>query len=1159
MIPEFHPAETELQPGTTLIEASAGTGKTYTITSLFLRLIVEQAVPIGKLLAVTFTEAATEELRDRIRQRLHEAAVALAENRPGDDEIVAKFLRDGLREVGLERLRLALQSFDEAQIFTIHGFCQRALNDFAFESGARFGAKILPDPSNLFLEVAQDFWRKRFYSEKNTLILALAECCGIRPEHWVDLLHQDSTHPGIVILPPEPSEVFEKIYSEVVNAFGQAQSAWKQGEAQVEQILRHSADLRRSAETFRTDVVTSHLEGLRGINDKLIRRDCVTAIKCLTTQAIAEGTLLHHTPPKHVFFESCQKFCDVADHFFARLTYDFLSYAREELPKRKARANVLTYDDLIGELSRALDGENGKRLAAALGDNYVAATVDEFQDTDPAQYKVFRTIFSGKEHQLYLIGDPKQAIYSFRGADIFTYLKAATEADRSFTLLTNWRCEAPLLRGINELFGHGNNPFVFEQIEYREVKTPGKPRVEAMTNDSTGGFLKIRFLEEQSSEPLNVTPASDLVRQAVAQDVRALVEGGARIGNRTVGLADVAILVRTHWEAADMHAEMARHGIRAIVRSDKSVFASPEASDLHQLLQGLLNSRRDSALKEALSTPFFGFDALKINELELNEAKRQEWLDRFVEWRRKWIDNCFIAMFRDLLVAQQVRARLMKIHGGERRVTNYLHLGELLHEAESSQRLNPDSLCSWVADQRTAKGLAEDRYQLRLEGDEDSLQIVTVHRAKGLEYPIVFCPFVWKKAERGVNKEMLRFHDHDASNQLTLDLREQDKRDPRHEQWQSEEERAEEQRLLYVALTRAKNRCYLYLPNARDINKSPLKQLFAGSNTPLFQQIRGLAERSPGSIEIRDESVAAPAPLPPTGDEAPALRAKTFNGSISRDRLIGSFSRLTSGREEGDDQDRDHLALTANEREPTDANEISIATFTRGAKAGDFFHDVLEELNFQDLNAIDGIIERKLPIYGFGQTKHRETLKELARNLVEVELQPGLRLRDIAPCERLNELEFLYPLARLTPRRLKQVFADCPLPHADIPHRLEELNFDPVSGFMRGFIDLLFQADGRYYLVDWKSNWLGHRPSDYDEAGMRESMLEHNYFFQSHLYTVATDLFLSQRLPNYSYIEHFGGVFYVFLRGVDPNKPEQGIFRDKPAPATVNKLRQLLP
>src|SRR5215212_5554238 len=296
---QFHPTETKLEAGTTLIEASAGTGKTYLIASLFLRLIVEQDVKIGELLAVTFTEAATEELRDRIRQRLQDAASGLRRN-SSQDEIVAKFLREGQRDLAVERLHLALQSFDEAQIFTIHGFCQRALNDFAFESGARFDATILPDPSGLFLQIAQDFWRKRFYVEKQTLVLAVAESCKQRPEDWVEVLHQVSTHRDITILPPQPGERFEEIHSNLLRAFDKAQSAWKSSNDEVTNILLHSADLSRAESTFRVDVVAAHLTALGGISGSVINADCLTALRAIATSKIKAGTLRHHPSPQHL-------------------------------------------------------------------------------------------------------------------------------------------------------------------------------------------------------------------------------------------------------------------------------------------------------------------------------------------------------------------------------------------------------------------------------------------------------------------------------------------------------------------------------------------------------------------------------------------------------------------------------------------------------------------------------------------------------------------------------------------------------------------------------------------------------------------------------------------------------------------------------------------
>jgi exodeoxyribonuclease V beta subunit len=1148
-----------LDAGVTLIEASAGTGKTYSITGLILRLILEKHLQIRDILAVTFTEAATQELRDRIRRRLQSALEDLRHGVSKDD-IVKAFLKKGDKAVGIRELDLTIQSFDEAQIFTIHGFCQRMLNDYAFESGARFDTTLVTDPKPLFEEVARDFWRLRFY-EAQPLLPKLAMAWKRSLEDWVELLERTRSHPDLAILPPAEAEPGDSLLRRVEAAFAAVKEEWTRHQADIEILLRHDGNLSRSEKNFRDDRVDELLARVAEacVDFESADPESIKALSGITSEAIAAGTKATGTAPKHRFFTLSSDFCQAVEALFNQLTHEFLEFAQNELPNRKARTNTVTYDDLITGLRDALRQESGGRLARAIGDKYSAALIDEFQDTDPAQYEIFRTIFGSKDHRLFLIGDPKQAIYGFRGADVFTYFQANTIADRTFTLTTNWRSEAPLLEAINGLFLQTERPFIFPEIQYHQVHAPKKPFVRGLTN-SDDAAAALRFRLVTPAEDQAGSSRFDLVCKWVSDDIAALAASGAHLGESPLRYGDMAVLVRTHRQAEMLQTVLRDRGIRSVVQSDRSVFASEEARELQRFLQGVIDPRRDSLLKAALATTLVGFDARMLFNLERDDPERQAWLDRFTDWKLRWSDGCFTAMFRQLLVTLDVRARLVRLPAGERRLTNFLHLAELLHEAESTMSLAPDAVCSWLREQRDSERVSEDRFQLRLESDDDAVQIVTIHKSKGLEYPIVFCPFLWTNAEFSGHQELL-FHDReDPEKRLTFDLRGKKAGAPQHQDWQSEEVRAEELRLLYVALTRAMNRCYIYLPGEKT-EKSPLAHLFESSKADsLFDQVRAFAQSSNGCASASSE----PGKPSRAQDETPAtptLQPRPFKRKIPRVAMTASFSGLNLAATELEEADSGSSGegetdiIVESERNKAD---LSIFTFDRGRRAGDFFHGVLEDMDFHDLGDLSKLIEGKLRIYGFSQTLHRPAINQILQQLMEVEIDPGIRLREVSRSERLSEVEFTYPLARLTPASLARVIDQCTGLAGDIRQRMGSLRFDPIEGFMRGFIDLLFRFKDRYYLIDWKSNWLGSQPSDYGPAGMQQAMLEHNYFLQYHLYTLAADLFLERRLPGYDYQRHFGGVYYVFLRGIDPKDPARGIFRNRPEAKTVRNLRRLI-
>jgi exodeoxyribonuclease V beta subunit len=1157
-----------LEPGVTLIEASAGTGKTYSITGLVLRLIVERHLKIREILAVTFTEAATQELRERIRRRLQGALEDLRGGTSGDP-VVRTFLANGDLSLATRELEVALQSFDEAQVFTIHGFCQRMLNDYAFESGVLFESAVLIDPNPLFQEVARDFWRMRFYEAK-PLLPTLTMAWQRSPDNWVALLEQTRRHPDLVVLPATESKSCDELLRKVETAFSALIQEWNDHGPDVKDLLRTHNSLSREEKKFRHDRVE---ELLIGIAEACSRpgagaAESIRAFAEVSLEALAGGTKANRPVPTHRFFNLSTDFSQKVDALFNQLARDFLIFAEVELAKRKARANTVTYDDLISGLLDALRREKSKVLAKAIGEQYSAALIDEFQDTDPTQYEIFQTLFRSKNHCLFFIGDPKQAIYGFRGADVFTYFEAAGIADRRLTLVTNWRSEENLLRAINGLFSQVETPFVLSEIQYYEVHATSEPVVERLIGPGHITPLNFRLIKPMEGRADRERP-SVLISRALTHDIAALQQSGALLGTRPVRYGDMAVLVRRYGQAEEIQIALREQGIRSIVHSDQNVFASLEARELQQFLQGVIDPRRDPLLKAALATTLIGFNAQRLFEFDRNDQKRQVWLDRFSNWRQQWANGCFMAMFRHLVVSQNVRARLIALPAGERRLTNFLHLAELLHDAERARSLTPDALCVWLREQRESERVSQDQFQLRLESDEDAVQIVTIHKSKGLEYPIVFCPFLWQRAELQRQEELL-FHDRDSANRLTFDLRGRKAGLEKHRLWQSEETRAEELRLLYVAVSRAKNRCYIYLPDQK-IDKSPLAQLFQPTGGSLGDQVDKLAKSSKGCIDVSSPQLGErgdvlpciqglTAASPPADREAGlTLKPRPFAGRISKLAMTASFSGLNIA-----DVDLDEggsatpVELSPATASPLEDTDLSIFTFDRGRRTGDFFHDVLERMDFQNLETLSDLVESRLGVHGFARTLHRLAIIQLLRELTEIQLEPGIRLQDIPKRERISECEFYYPLPRLTPAGLAKTVGQWQTVEEEIRTRMGKLRFDPIEGYMHGFIDLLFQFKHRYYLVDWKSNWLGSEASNYGREAMHQAMLKHNYYLQYHLYTLAADLFLERRLPGYSYQTHFGGVFYIFLRGLDPLDPSRGIFRDRPAEETVAGLRRLI-
>lgn len=1127
----FDAATTPLEHGTTLIEASAGTGKTYSLAALFLRLVLEEGVPVGSILAVTYTTAATAELRERIRALLHAALGELKSGAP-ENPVIARYLAEHAdTQPDVRALELAAQSFDEAQIFTIHGFCQRMLQEHAFESGVRYGAELITDARPLLEETAADFWRTHF-AQASPLLAALALDAGVSPEKWTSLLGETRNHPDLVLLPEPGCDTCADIAARLETAYAQLAAAWPDDGPALAAMLEADKALKPSERRKRAEA----LPVLARIGAEDPGAELLAALALFRPAAIEEATGARKTPPSLPFFARCETLLSLAERYFYRLTHEFLAFAEPALATRKQERNALTYDDLLIRLHAALHGPRGAALARAIGGKYEAALIDEFQDTDPLQYDLFRNIFGNGEHRLFWIGDPKQAIYGFRGADVFTYLRAADAATRRYTLTTNWRSAQALLEGFNALFARPADVFLEERIQYHPVHT----RERAVPADQRPALV-FRHLGLAGEKDWNLEDAARAMAESVAADAARLhAEGGWRWN-------DLAVLVRTHRQASLVQTALRRRGIRSVLHAEESVFHTPHAAELARVLCAVLAPGDNGRLHAALATPVF---ALCANALAaLDDAARQAWAQRFGEWRALWREAGFAAMFRRMAVEADLRRRVMEQPGGERRLTNWLHLAELLQEAQEASRLSPEALLEWLAEQRNTARAPAESAQLRLESDGDAVQVVTVHKSKGLEYGAVFCPFLWNPADTA-RRSRVQFHD--VQGRLTHDLRGKEGAEPEAVAAHAREALAEEMRLLYVALTRAKRRCAIYTGDIQQQGVSALGHLLG---EPMGDGARELAGALPERI------VFAPIEPEPAGDraaraqttEAAPPMAREFPGTIRVPAFLTSFTGLASGTSR-EERERDEPAAAPAVPEPAEVADIF--RFEKGARAGEFFHEVLEKLDFQRPEQLRDLVPKTLAAHGLAGAPFAGAVAAKLEEVLEVELEPGLHLGGVPMEARLSEAEFSVRLPALSPADLRAVFLDADDPALDA-EALGRLRFAPVSGFLRGFIDLFFEHAGRYYLLDWKSNWLGGRPEDYDPPGVTAAMRAHHYALQAHLYVLAADRFLAARLPGYDYETHFGGVFYLFLRGIERGNPRRAIYRSRPPLALVEKLRGL--
>lgn len=1172
--------------GIRLIEASAGTGKTYTIANLYLRLILERQLEVPQILVVTFTNAATEELRSRIRKRLAEAHRYLANGLAGEEEDkelgrLVRCVADRLQ--AMELLEAAMTRMDEASVFTIHGFAQRILKEQAFESGALFDSELLGDESILRRSATEDFWRQRFYgASEDEVAWALKEWGTPDGLHKkiLGVLDRDAVR----ILPEVAPDHLLNLETDWHRLRDRLLEAWRQQGGAVCDVLRNDPGLNRNS--YRPAVVDRAIVSFQTWLMKASPGYLPDKFDLFTPVKLASATKKGHDTPTGILFDLCGELVVLAPKLAsarrAALLTEATSFTRAAVAEYKHVRNQISYDDLLKQLSTVLAGPEARGLVARVLMRYPVAMIDEFQDTDPLQYRIFRTIYTSgiqpvrgpsEKHSetqpaLFMIGDPKQAIYGFRGADIFAYLKARLEiGDGAYTLTTNWRSSSALIDAVNRIYGAVPMPFLYDGIEFHPVAPSLKADDEPLKIENTvPSPLACWWLPRQEDKPLPVGEARQRAAMACTHEIARLLtlsaQGEASLGSRPLAARDIAILVRDRFEASVVRSALDEAGIPSVFLSRDSVFATPEAEALRRLLRAVAEPGNARILRAALATDLIGVDAMTLESLNHDEMAWETWLNHFHEANQRWREQGFMAMFTQLLIDCAITHRLLAAHGGERRMTNLLQLGELLMVA-ANERIGFESLLRWV-DLRIAEPDGNDEtQQLRLESEESLVQVVTIHASKGLEYPLVFLPFPWSSRKIDTDKiakgcDPFLFHAKE-DRVLCADLGTEIREENAH---LAEQERlAEDLRLLYVALTRARQRVYLSWGVVSGAKDSALSRLLHGG-----KGMEGLDDETIRSdlLKFNEEAqrlVLEELPDKPlrasVSPQAGLVHVRHFTGYIDSGWRVSSYSGLVSGNfDRGELPDYDTPLEMGEEPILPERLQQDRVNFPHGAQAGLFLHGLLEKLDFPHAQeaVLSLAVHAGLQMHGF-ESSWKEPIETWIRSILDTPLDDdGLRLRNIRRSDRLDELAFYYPLASLESDAVNALLTR----HGSLELEGERLSFSPLRGMMKGFVDLVFRHEGRFFIADYKSNYLGEGFEDYAPSRLAEAMREHRYDLQYLIYCVALHRYLRMRVPGYLYKRDFGGVYYLFLRGMHPDHgPGKGIWFDRPEAALIEALDAL--
>ncbi len=1137
--------------GRILIEASAGTGKTYTMANLYLRMISE-GQPVSRILVVTFTVAATDELRGRIRLRLHQALQALQAHTSVEEDPFLRQWRERLEapRQTQARLRMAIRSMDEAAIHTIHGFCQRALNEHAFLGRQAFETEMVADDTLLWRQALYDWWRRWVYpmeAADAALMLriwpdAQALECALRDIHAARLHLLPKTEEN-------PRDILRQ-WREMEASWRELAEQWRQNAESLCLILRQSPALSRGRNAYAQERLARKITQWRTHFSSGAWWQGMEHLHMLRADVLEK-----HSKPsrkgsdpalRSPFFLACEQWMQQAEALARRLRLACLKaayeYSEEQLRRHKRQTGLMSFQDQLQNVRDALHANPA--LAASLRQRFPMAMIDEFQDTDALQYEIFQHIYRDGPCLL-MIGDPKQAIYAFRGGDIFTYLRAAREAEQRWTLHTNWRSHPTLVRAVNHLFSRCPQPFLMQGIDFHPIQASPREIPALYIDEQLQAAVHIRALPpREDGKPHAIAEAESIVFADLACDIAHLLrmakEGRARLGERGVEPRDIAILVHTHRQASAIWQALQRRGIASITASRLSVWRSEEAEGLRHILQAIATPDDFLRLRRALASNLLDWSCEQLAERMLDERQWSHWCHVIENLHRTWRRHGFMPMFHDMLHEAGVIEAITRTPNAERRLTNVLHLGELLQAARPRGATMASILRCFD------EAMEDESSEQRLESDTGRVRIVTIHASKGLEYPIVYLPTLsFSRASRIRSDEPFSFY-HREMELRCCDIGSEQRK--QHVHWAMEERQAEDIRLGYVALTRARSHMRLFCGAiGKEWMASTAARLWCPHPLQNAQQmldsLRSLGEEAKEIVHIEciQDTPDQPSAMEPVSerDEQGPWQHASLTRPVPDDWRILSFTALT--RHIGHPENEEAMTEEAQEEETTHQTDIDpIWSFPTGSRSGLLLHALLEALDFTgDIHRqVLDLCSRCLPRFGMPEELAPvlgDWLAAVCRTPLHAE---GWRLCDIPDKDCLRELEFDFPVRNFQANTLDGLL------QRQMGMPLPALNEERARGYMTGSIDLLVYANGRYYVIDYKSNDLGGSLQDYAPDRLRHCMAAHRYDLQAMIYTLALHRHLQSRLPSYDYERHIGGVCYLFLRGMR-GAPRQGVYHER--------------
>ncbi|QCI21739.1 exodeoxyribonuclease V subunit beta [Buchnera aphidicola (Hyadaphis tataricae)] len=1141
--------------GINLIEASAGTGKTFTIVLLYLRLLlglkrdknVKKKLLINEILIVTFTNAAKEELHRRIKDGIHTLYLICKKNDQPNSLFNIFFKEIVNIEDAICTLDQAQKDIDNISIYTIHGFCQKILNLYAFDFHPIFKENIIEQEETLYLQAIQDFWRRTFYH---------------LPKDIINIIYNEFNHPERLLQQIKPllniySIDFEKKFAKKnsflychknnINYINYVKKIWKK---YYYVILNNIDKIKTNKNIYNSLNIHKWIEKITIWSQTTTTDYTIPSVLKYFRKKNIEKVYF-----KHILFNSIEK---ILEKNFS-LKNSIILHAVKSIPqiisKEKNKKSLLEYNDLLSILLKKIKQE--KHLKYLIREKYPAVFIDEFQDTDPQQYKIFNLIYNTKKTTLFLIGDPKQAIYSFRGADIFSYLKIKNTIKNQYYLDTNWRSSSNMCQSINHLFSQNNHPFIHEKISFIPALSPKKnANMHFTINGMSQSALSFICRKEENSKENNKIWIAQQCANEISYWLTCAQKGTAKItnqkGEKILKSKDIAILVRNKEEANIIQTELHKLNIDSIYSSHKkSIFQTADAKELLSILKSVLEPSNEELFQQAIFTKVFKKIFFKVKEKKNYSCII---IEKLYEYYNIWNETSIFLLIEHIIQEYQKNIHFLGIDINNQKIINFLQIAELLQE--KCQHYNQNiSLLYWFENKIKEKTQPTFKEHIRSFETSEPIKIVTIHKSKGLEYSITWIPF-----NISLYPSKLPIYHNSKNLKPFFDI-ENNNKNVRKAQ---KETLSEDLRFLYVALTRSIVHCSIGVTYTKK-RTMPLKKNYTDLSALKYIIQNGQYMNYHCSLNILQKLIKKNVIEIKNNTKSPKVFTKNnqylyllqkpnySNINIENTWNITSFTKLSQEKKLLIHNNQEIILENFSIENESKKSDLNIHNFPLGITTGRLIHYILKKLNFSNKKTIHWFSEI-LEMFKISQ-KWSLIIMSWIETIINIPLSNHkITLSKLKKNSYVKELEFFLPIKKtLYCKEFNNIIQN----FDPISHSSPKIFFNPVSGILTGFIDLVLFWNDKYYIIDYKSNWIGKNDNCYSYDHIKKEMIKKRYDIQYQIYTIAVHQYLKTKIKKYNYEKHFGGILYIFLRAIH-NKKHNGVFYVLPKFKMIERLIDLI-